>query len=73
MREEVNKFVEERKKLLRRVEEEFWTKGTYSYEDIEDNVEEGYWADGKGWEITGELNYGWGDEPTFFITEMEIE
>ena len=74
MREEVNEFVEKRKKLLREVEEEeFLTEGSYSYEDIEDNVEEGYWADGMGWTITGELNYGWGDNPKFFIAEMEIE
>lgn len=73
MREEVNKFVEKRKKLLKKVEEEeCWTEGTYSYEDIEENVEEGYWANGMGWGITGELNYGWDDNPEFFIQEMEI-
>lgn len=73
MREEVNNFVEERKELLRRVEKaECMTEGTYSYEDIEENVEEGYRADGMGWSISGELNYGWNDEPHFFIQEMEI-
>ena len=74
MREEVNKFIEKRCELLKRVEKtEDLTEGSYSYDlDYEENIEAGYWDDGRGWEIAGELNYGWNDNPTFYIKEIEI-
>ena len=74
MREEVNKFIEKRCELLKRVEEtEDLCKDSYSYDlDYEENIEAGYWDDGRGWEITGELNYGWNDNPIFYIQEIEI-
>ena len=56
MREEVNKFIERRVEFLKKIEQE---------------VEEGYWKDGMGWEIYVD-GAGWGDKPKFYIKEIEI-
>lgn len=71
MREEVNKFVEKRVEFLKKIEqEEDWTE--YYYEDIEQDVEEGYWKDGRGWEMGYVDGAGWGDKPKFYIKEIEL-
>ena len=70
MREEVNKFIERRVEFLKKIEqEEDWIE--YCYEDIEQEVEKGYWKDGMGWEIYVD-GAGWGDKPNFYIKEIEI-
>lgn len=69
MKEEVNKFVEERVEFLKKVEKEDWRE--YIYEEIEEDVEKAYWADGMGWEIWVD-GMGWQDKPKFYIQEIEI-
>ena len=71
MREEVYTFVEKRIEFLKKVEEqESWRE--YYYEDIDQDVEAGFWKDGMGWEMGYVDGAGWGDKPKFYIQEIKI-